>query len=75
MLPRETSHMPQGRAVSGLYQATDITKSFGPVSVLRGISVALQPGQVHTMMGENGAGKSTLFKVMAGLVQPSGGAL
>ena len=67
--------MPQGRAVSGLYQATDITKSFGPVSVLRGISVALQPGQVHTMMGENGAGKSTLFKVMAGLVPPSAGAL
>ncbi len=67
--------MPQDRAVSGLYQATDITKSFGPVSVLRGISVALQPGQVHTMMGENGAGKSTLFKVMAGLVPPSGGSL
>ncbi len=67
--------MPQGRAMSGLYQAMDVTKSFGPVSVLRGISVSLRPGHVHTMMGENGAGKSTLFKIMAGLVQPSGGTL
>ena len=67
--------MPERQAAPGLYQANDIAKSFGPVTVLRGISVALRPGRVHTMMGENGAGKSTLFKVMAGLVRPSGGGL
>ena len=67
--------MPEDRAVPGLYRAGDITKSFGPVSVLRGVTVTLQPGRVHTMMGENGAGKSTLFKVMAGLISPNGGTL
>ncbi len=60
---------------SGTYRAVDITKSYGSVSVLRGISVSLRPGRVHTMMGENGAGKSTLFKVMAGIVPPNAGTL
>ncbi len=59
----------------GVYRAVDVTKSYGPVSVLRGVGVTLEPGRVHTMMGENGAGKSTLFKVMAGLVRPNGGRL
>ena len=67
--------MPERQAEPGLYQASDIAKSFGSVTVLRGISVALRPGRVHTMMGENGAGKSTLFKVMAGLLRPSSGGL
>ena len=59
----------------GTYRASDIVKSYGSVPVLRGLSVTLRPGRIHTMMGENGAGKSTLFKVMAGVVQPSGGTL
>jgi ABC-type sugar transport system ATPase subunit len=65
-------HAPQR---SGTYRTADVTKSYGTVSVLRGVSVSLQPGQVHTMMGENGAGKSTLFKVMAGIVRPDAGTL
>ena len=72
--------MPQAASMSapyatGLYRTLDVTKNYGPVSVLRGISVSLEPGRVHTMMGENGAGKSTLFKVMAGIVRPTAGAL
>ncbi len=65
----------RGSGWSGTYRATDIVKSYGSVPVLRGLSVTLRPGRIHTTMGENGAGKSTLFKVMAGLVQPSGGTL
>ena len=57
------------------YTATDIRKSFGPVPVLEGITTTLRPGRVHTMMGENGAGKSTLFKILSGLVAPTGGRL
>ncbi len=64
-----------GPAPSGTYRAVDIVKSYGSVPVLRGLSVTLHPGRIHTTMGENGAGKSTLFKVMAGLVPPSGGTL
>ena len=52
-----------------------LTKSFGPVQVLHGVSFALQPGKVYGLLGENGAGKSTLMKVLAGYEQPSGGEL
>ena len=60
---------------AGTYAAHDVTKSFGAVAVLRGVSVTLHPGRVHTMMGENGAGKSTLFKILSGIVQPTAGSL
>ncbi|WP_428377161.1 sugar ABC transporter ATP-binding protein [Lichenicoccus sp.] len=60
---------------TGHYQAIDVTKAFGSVAVLRGVSLGLQPGRIHTMMGENGAGKSTLFKILSGLLRPTTGEL
>ncbi len=64
-----------GSGRSGTLRATDISKSYGNVPVLRGLSVTFRPGRIHTTMGENGAGKSTLIKVVAGVVQPNGGTL
>ena len=57
------------------YSAFEIYKSYGPVSVLDGITTTFRPGRIHTMMGENGAGKSTLFKILSGVVVPSAGRL
>jgi ABC-type sugar transport system ATPase subunit len=57
------------------YEARGITKSFAGAQALRGVSVALAPGEIHTLVGENGAGKSTLLKVMAGVHQPDSGEL
>ena len=71
----KSAHLPGTDVVGQLYQAADIAKSYASVSVLRSVSVALQPGHVHTMMGENGAGKSTLFKILSGQVQPTAGQL
>ncbi len=49
------------------YEARTITKSFGGANALTGASVTIEPGEIHTLVGENGAGKSTMLKVMAGI--------
>jgi ABC-type sugar transport system ATPase subunit len=52
-----------------------ITKAFGGVTALDGVSFAVARGECHGLMGENGAGKSTLGKVLAGIHRPDAGAL
>lgn len=50
-----------------------IGKSFGPVEVLKDISLSVMPGEVLGILGENGAGKSTLLKIISGIYTPSVG--
>ena len=59
--------------MTGLLQCRDLTKSFGGVPVLRGISLDLQPGTVTALAGENGAGKSTLMKIATGQLRADTG--
>src|SRR5471032_1739010 len=54
---------------SPIVELTDIVKSFGPVDVLKGVSLKVFPGKITALVGDNGAGKSTLIKGLAG-VQP-----
>lgn len=58
-----------------LLEVDDITKSYGPVSVLKGVSFSVAPGEVIGFVGHNGAGKSTLLKVVSGAHHASGGRL
>jgi NitT/TauT family transport system ATP-binding protein len=48
---------------------------FGPTPVLAGISLALAPDEVLALVGPSGCGKSTLLRIVAGLLEPTEGAI
>jgi ABC-type sugar transport system ATPase subunit len=52
-----------------------ITKSFGPVTALRDVSLHLKKGEVLGLLGDNGAGKSTLIKILCGFQKQDGGSM
>lgn len=54
---------------------TGIEKSYGSLKVLHGVSLTVQPGEVHGLLGENGAGKSTLLNVLSGVIRTDAGVI
>ena len=56
-------------------KAEDITKRFGAVTALDGVSLTLRRGEILGILGDNGAGKSTLMKVLTGFHPPTTGRL
>ena len=54
-------------------QLTGISKQYPAVKANDNISLTVQPGEIHALLGENGAGKSTLMKIVFGAVQPDEG--
>lgn len=52
---------------------TDIHKHFGSVRANDGVSLSIEPGSLHGILGENGAGKSTLMKVLSGFIEADSG--
>ena len=66
--------MPVSNAEEVL-RGEEITKQFGPVSALNGISFHLKRGEILGILGDNGAGKSTLMKILTGYQQQTTGKL
>jgi ABC-2 type transport system ATP-binding protein len=71
----------RGRPVPGrvpvspvVVEVDRLTKRFGPVAAVDGLSFAVRPGQVTGFLGPNGAGKTTTMRVILGLDAPTSGA-
>ncbi len=56
-------------------RAEEITRTFGPVVALDGISLQLKKGEILGILGDNGAGKSTLMKILTGYQSQTSGKL
>jgi simple sugar transport system ATP-binding protein len=56
-----------------ILQLENVSKFFGGVIALNGVTLRLKQGEVHCLLGDNGAGKSTLIKTLAGVHRPDKG--
>jgi ABC-type sugar transport system ATPase subunit len=59
--------------VTPILEIRDGTKSFGTIPAFQSVDFALNPGEIHALLGENGAGKSTVTKVLAGVFKLTSG--
>ncbi|MEV5982485.1 ATP-binding cassette domain-containing protein [Streptomyces sp. NPDC052114] len=65
---------PQGEERTPLVELDDVSKYYGNIRALEGVSLEVHAGEISCVLGDNGAGKSTLIKIIAGLHQHDAGA-
>ncbi len=58
-----------------MFEVREISKAFGVVKALSGVTLNLREGEIHAVIGENGAGKSTLMNIICGKLPPDSGGL
>jgi branched-chain amino acid transport system ATP-binding protein len=58
-----------------LLETRNLSKSFGALTAVDGVSVKVEAGTLHSIIGPNGAGKTTLFNLLTGTFPPSSGSL
>ena len=58
-----------------MIHASNITKSFGSLQVLKGLGLDIQQGEVVSIVGPSGAGKTTLLQILGTLEKPDGGSV
>jgi len=68
--------LDHGRLVNGdsnLIEIKELTKQFGGLIAVNGISISIRPSTIHALIGPNGAGKTTLMNVISGIYKPTKG--
>lgn len=59
--------------MSPLLETRDLSRSFGSLSAVQHVDLAVEPGEVRAIIGPNGAGKTTLFNLITGKLPPTRG--
>lgn len=70
-----TAETQLSTSTTAVIEAHNIRKRFGGVYAVNDVSLAVQPGEIHGLVGENGAGKSTLMRVLSGILRPDEGSV
>lgn len=70
LVMRPTPPTPPGTPV---LRADNIAKHYGGLKAVKGVSIAVEEGELRGLIGPNGAGKSTFFKMLAGEIEPTSG--
>ena len=58
-----------------MIQIENLVKKYGAFTAVDGVSLDVQPGEIHGFLGPNGAGKTTTIRMIAGLLQPTSGTI
>lgn len=69
----DTNGTVKGTVRDAIVELVSVSKHFGGVQALEEVSIRVERGTVHALVGENGAGKSTLGNIIAGIYAPDGG--
>ena len=66
-------NFPYSRILINMLEIKNLTKTFDELKAVDDVSVTIKKGEIFSLIGPNGSGKTTIIKVIAGLLQPTGG--
>ncbi|MDB5456979.1 MAG: transporter related, partial [Caulobacter sp.] len=64
---------PRSRSRPAILTVEAVSHAYGAKPVLRGVDLALRPGEIYALLGHNGAGKTTLIRTLCGRIRPDSG--
>ncbi len=71
--PGDVPTPPDGGGWAPILEVSEVSKSFGGVAAVSGVSLSVHPGETLGIIGPNGAGKTTLFELIGGFIRPDRG--